>query len=65
MMQQIELHCKVCNMRLMDYLVAGNDEQIVLQNIIIKCNRCKRVLVLKKYTEAILKQHQEDGKYKI
>ena len=50
---------------MMDYMVTGNDEQIVLQNIVIKCNRCKRVLVLKKYTEAILKQRQQDGKYKI
>lgn len=64
-MQTIELHCKSCNMRMMDYMVTGNDEQIVLQNIVIKCNRCKRVLVLKKYTEAILKQRQQDGKYKI
>ena len=53
-MQQIELHCKACNIRLMDYLVTGNDEQIVLHNIVIKCNRCKRVMELKKYTEAIL-----------
>ena len=49
----------------MDYLVTGNDEQIVLHNIIIKCNRCKRVMVLKKYTEAILKQHEKNGKFMI
>lgn len=64
-MQQIELHCKACNIRLMDYLVTGNDEQIVLHNIIIKCNRCKRVMVLKKYTEAILRQHEKNGKFMI
>lgn len=64
-MQQIELHCKACNIRLMDYLVTGNDEQIVLHNIVIKCNRCKRVMVLKKYTEAILKQHEKNGKFMI
>lgn len=64
-MQQIELHCKACNIRLMDYLVTGNDEQIVLHNIVIKCNRCKRVMVLKKYTEAILRQHEKNGKFMI
>ena len=64
-MQQIELHCKACNIRLMDYLVTGNEEQIVLHNIVIKCNRCKRVMVLKKYTEAILRQHEKNGKFMI
>lgn len=64
-MQQIELHCKACNIRLMDYLVTGNDKQIVLHNIVIKCNRCKRVMVLKKYTEAILRQYEKNGKFMI
>ena len=64
-MQQIELHCKACNIRLMDYLVTGNDEQIVLHNIVIKCNICKRVMVLKKYTEDILRQHEKNGKFMI
>lgn len=49
----------------MDYLVTGNDKQIVLHNIVIKCNRCKRVMVLKKYTEAILRQYEKNGKFMI
>lgn len=64
-MQQIELHCKECNQRFFDYLVTGNDETIVLQGIMLKCSRCKRVLVLKKYTEGILRMNSVKGKYNI
>ena len=64
-MQQIELHCKECNMRFFDYLVTGNDEAIVFQGITLKCARCKRVLVLKKYTDGMLKKHSVKGKYRI
>ena len=64
-MQQIELHCRECNMRLMDYMVSGNDDNIVLQGIVIKCPRCKRVMILKRYTEGMLKEHTKKGKYKV
>lgn len=64
-MQQIELHCKECNQRFFDYLVTGNDETIVLQGIMLKCSRCKRVLVLKKYTEGILRMNSVQDKYNI
>lgn len=62
-MQQIELHCKACNMRFFDYIVTGDDNTIALQGISLKCSRCKRVLILKKYTEGILKSRAENGKY--
>lgn len=64
-MQQIELHCKVCNMRLFDYMMTGKDNTIVLQGISLKCARCKRILVLKKYTEGILKRNSDNCKYSI
>lgn len=51
----IELRCKQCKQRLMDYMVTGNDEAVVLQNITLKCWRCKRALMLKKYTEGMQK----------
>lgn len=62
-MQQIELHCKECNQRFFDYMVTGNNETIVLQGISLKCARCKRVLVLKKYTEGILMKHSKNAKF--
>ena len=62
-MQQIELHCKECNQRFFDYMVTGNNETIVLQGISLKCARCKRVLVLKKYTEGILLKHSKNAKF--
>lgn len=62
-MQQIELHCKECNQRFFDYIVTGNNETIVLQGISLKCARCKRVLVLKKYTEGILMKHSKNAKF--
>ena len=64
-MQQIELHCKECNQRFFDYMVTGNNETIVLQGISLKCTRCKRVLVLKKYTEGILMKHTKNAKFYI
>lgn len=64
-MQQIELHCKECNRRFFDYIVTGNNETIALQGISLKCTRCKRVLVLKKYTEGILKMRSVNGKFKV
>ncbi len=64
-MQRIELHCKACNMRLMDYFVTGDDTTIALQGIEIKCTRCKRVVVLKKYTEGLMKINASGNKLKI
>ena len=61
----IRLHCKECNVRLMDYALSQNDEMIALQGITIKCHRCKRVLVLKKYTEGTIKKHAVNGVFRI
>ena len=64
-MQQIELHCKECNQRFFDYMVTGNNETIVLQGISLKCTRCKRVLVLKKYTEGMIRKRADKGVFRI
>ena len=50
----IEIRCKKCNKLMMEYFVCGNDSAVALQNIGIKCDRCKRVMILKKYSEAWL-----------
>lgn len=52
-------------MRLMDYFVTGDDTTIALQGIEIKCTRCKRVMVLKKYTEGFMKINASGNKLKI
>ena len=61
----IQLRCKECKQRLMDYTFVGEDDRIVLQNITMKCCRCKRVLMLKKYTEGMLRQHSVNGMCRI
>lgn len=61
----IVIRCKKCNQRLCDYTLQGNDNIEVLQGISIKCCKCKRVLMFKKYTEAIIKHGEVDGNYKV
>lgn len=61
----IELRCKQCRQRLMDYTLTNNDETIVLQNLTFKCWRCKRVMMLKKYTEGMLRLYSVNGTYRI
>ena len=46
----IEIRCKKCNKLMMEYFVCGDDSAVALQNIGIKCDRCKRVMILKKYS---------------
>lgn len=65
MNNRIELRCKQCKQRVMDYTLTDNDAAIVLQNITIKCCRCKRVMTLKKYTEGMLRIHAVNGTYRI
>ena len=38
----------------MDYMVQEDDNAIVMQGIMIKCDRCKRVINLKKYTQRMI-----------
>ena len=42
----IEIRCKKCNKLMMEYFVCGDDFAVALQNIGIKCDRCKRVMIL-------------------
>ena len=50
----IEIRCKKCNKLMMEYFVCGDDSAVALQNIGIKCDRCKRVMILKKYSEGMM-----------
>lgn len=62
---RIELHCSKCNRHLMNYTMTGEADSIVLQNIELKCERCKRMMVLQKCTEEMLMLHAVNGAYKI
>ena len=61
----IEIRCKKCNKLIMEYFMSGDDNAVEAQNIGIKCDRCKRVMMLKKYSEGMMKKHSENGAFKI
>lgn len=61
----IKFHCKKCGRHFMDYTIQNDDDVIVVQAISIKCDRCKRILGLKKYTEGFLISHSKKGVFKI
>lgn len=50
---------------MMEYFVCVDDSAVAFQNIEIKCNRCKRVMMLKKYSEGMRKEHSENGTLRI
>lgn len=54
---KIEFHCRKCNKRLFDYM-AGD-----MCLIEMKCERCKRVICLKKYTELHIRENTVNGKF--
>ena len=51
----IELRCSKCNMKIMDYMIQHEDTGCALNGVSLKCSRCKRVITLMKYTEAIIR----------
>ena len=51
----IELRCSKCNMKIMDYMIQHEDTACALNGVSLKCFRCKRVITLMKYTEAIIR----------
>ena len=61
----IEIRCTKCNKLMMEYFVCGDDSAVALQNIGIKCDRCKRVMILKKYSEGMMKHNLEREAFRI
>ena len=55
---RIIIRCRKCNQRMFDY-VSGD------MHIEMKCNKCKRVLVMKNYTESIIRANAVKGEYRI
>ena len=56
--EKIVIRGKHCNNRMFDY-VSGD------MHIEMKCNKCKRVLVMKNYTESMIRANAEKGEYRI
>ena len=61
----IEFRCKKCGRHFWDYLIQNDDNLVVVQAVCMKCDRCKRTLVLKKYTEGYLISHSKKGVFKL
>ena len=49
----------------MYYYVTGNNVELNLQGLELKCEKCKRVLRMKKYTEQLLIKKSVEGVFKI
>lgn len=62
---RIELRCRKCNRYFMNYTLTGEADTVALQNIELKCGRCKRMMVLQRCTEEVLRLHAVNGAYKI
>lgn len=56
--EKIAIRCKECNNRMFDY-VSGD------MHIEMKCVRCKRVLVLKNYSEDMIRAGAVNGECRI
>lgn len=62
--KEVDLHCRRCRVNLMvTYSVSGNPDIEVFTGYTIKCHRCKRAIVMKKYTEKMFLDKADcDGK---
>lgn len=60
-MQEIRFHCTKCRKSMgMIYPVTGDPDALVLPNIILKCQTCKKVSILKKCTEGHVAAHVDN-----
>ena len=48
-----------------NYYVTGNNVDLNLEGFELKCEKCKRVLRLKNYTEQILVERSENGVFRV
>ena len=61
----IEIRCKKCNKLMMEYFVCGDDSAVALQNIGIKCDRCNPAAQDEECSEGMMKEHSENGTFRI
>lgn len=63
---KIDFRCTRCNQKLMEYTLQNEAENIVLaKGVSMCCHRCKRIFILKKYTEAMVMAKAINGAMKI
>lgn len=64
---KIEIRCKApgCNRLLMNYFTTGHNVEMNLNGFEIKCDKCKRLLHLKNYTEENLIHNSENRIFRI
>lgn len=65
--KMIEFRCRRynCNKLFLNYYITGVCGNLHLEGIELKCDKCKRVLRLKKYTEQMLIEQSENGVFKV
>ena len=49
----------------MNYYITGSDVELYLEGFELKCEKCKRVLRLKNYTEQLLIEQSKDGVFRV
>lgn len=58
----VDFYCKKCKKSLKaGHLLTGCNDTPVLPNTFMKCHHCKRVIILKKWTEGMLIERSEGG----
>lgn len=65
--EMVEFRCRRhnCNKLLLNYYITGVDSSLHLEGIELKCEKCKRVLRLKNYTEKLLAEQSEKGVFRV
>ncbi len=63
MNKEIQIRCKrpYCNKLFMIYHPSAYNNGLCLAGVELKCEKCKRVLRFKNYTDAVLEKHARDG----
>ncbi|MBR2402527.1 MAG: hypothetical protein IKB01_07160 [Lachnospiraceae bacterium] len=59
----VDCFCRVCGKSMkIGYVITGDGESLVLENLKIRCHYHPRVIMLKKYTEKLLLQNVDKGR---
>lgn len=64
-MQEIEFYCKKCKKSMkMSYMTTGNHEVPIMVGMTFKCHTCKKVSVMKNYTEGnVVSKVDKDNRF--
>ena len=67
MKEKIEIRCRngKCNRLFMNYYVTGRNVELNLEGFELKCEKCKRILRLKNYTEQMMKDNSCHGVFRV